>query len=37
MDVFLFVVIAVGSFIVSEVAIEWNDARLTKKRGDHRE
>lgn len=37
MDALLFVVIAVGSFMVSEIAIEWNDVRLKKKRGDHRE
>lgn len=37
MDVFLFVVIAVVSFMVSEIAIEWNDERLKKKRGGHRE
>lgn len=36
MGTFLFVVIAVGSFMVSEVAIEWNDIRLTSPKGKHR-
>lgn len=36
MDAFLFVVIAVVSFMVSEIAIEWNDERLKKQGGDHR-
>lgn len=36
MDTFLFIVFAVVTFIVSEIAIEWNDIRLTSRKGKHR-
>lgn len=36
MDTFLFIVFAVLTFMVSEIAIEWNDIRLTRWKGRHR-
>lgn len=36
MDTLLFIVFAVVSFMVSEIAIEWNDIRLTSPKGKHR-
>ena len=36
MDTFLFIVFAGVSFMVSEIAIEWNHIRLTGRKGRHR-
>ena len=36
MGTLVFVLIAVVSFVVTEIAIEWNDIRLTGRKGRHR-